>query len=423
MMKNVMGAQVVPGLWRESVSIAFSSLRRNKFRTFLSLLGVSIGIFTIVTVFCVIDAMKNGIKGGMATLGWETVLIQKEPWEIESSQNGYQWWEYEKRREIGIQEYEFLKENMTTASSVVYFSSQPRAFSAMGRGYSDGYLLSITPDYDKLLDISIAQGRNFTFKEGEIGSNVAIIGSEVARGLFPSGDAVGSEMSIDGYRVSVIGVAASEGESVMSIMDLDCAVIVPMEYGRGVFGVDKVGGTIMISPMQSVAQSEMIEQATRLLRGCRRVNPEERDDFSFNKMTYLAEQVEEVMGVVSMAGWIIGGFSLLIGGFGIANMMFVSVKERRREIGIQKALGARRSFIMVQFLVESAILSFAGGGLGILLVIIISLFLENNLQFPYEFTFMNGLRGVMIALGIGVCAGFIPAYNGSGEDPAKAMNS
>lgn len=422
MSKYLKEALVVSKMIGESATFAFSSLKTDKFRTFLSLLGVAIGIFSIVAVFCAVDSLQNNVREGFSSFGSDVVYLQEYPWAPEEGEQEYKWWEYRRRPNINEDEYSFLKANSKTAKDVVYVSSFYGLFKYGRNSFSNGYVVASSPDLEKVANVEIASGRYFSHLEYAGGTNTAVLGHSVAEALFPDEDPIGKTIKVKGLNSVVIGVIKKQGNSLVQIFDMDNAVIIPLNYGKYMSNVSRSGGMIIVAPKEGVGQDDFIADIKKLMRSQRRLKPEQKDNFAVNEMTFLINSVSQIFEMINTVGWLIGGFSLLIGGFGIANIMFVSVKERTNQIGIQKALGAKRYVIMTQFLVEAAVLSILGGLVGILLVFVGSLFLRNNESFPVILTFANAMKGMMIALVIGVLSGVIPAYSAAKLDPVLAIN-
>lgn len=412
MTKGVKRAGVVLGLVWESVRFAVSSLRTDKFRTTLSLFGVTVGIFSIVLVLSIVDGLKNNIRRGMDSLGGNTITVQREPWDL-SDEQGWDIRKYMKRAPIDVGEYDFLAENLEGAEGVAFFTSFPT--------YDGIDVVCVKGDFDRIFSFGTAQGRWFTPSETAGRQSICYVGAQVAKNLPGGGSPVGTKIKIRDFYGQVIGVAAPRGESLAEIFDIDNSIFVPYGFGETIYGGGS-GGAIALVPRDGVGQGELADRVRVLMRNCRRLTPEQEDDFSINRISYLTSAVDELFASVNLVGWIIGGFALLIGGVGIANIMFVSVKERVPQIGIQKALGGPDYMILIQFLSESAVLSLAGGGIGILIVLIISLFLGENSAIPFDLSVWNVVRGLVIALATGGTAGFIPAYSASKMDPVKAIN-
>jgi putative ABC transport system permease protein len=420
--KFVREARTAFKLTGESVAFAFSSLKHDKFRTFLSLLGVSIGIFSIVAVFSAVDALQANVREGLNSFGSDVAFIQQYPWGPEEGETEYKWWEYRTRPSIKKEDFDFIKNKLTNADHIAYISFSNKLFKNGRNSFSNGYIISSSPGLEKVLKIEIEEGRNFSLMEAAKGSNVAILGASVADVLFPDGNCVGNKFKIGNFSTTIIGKLKKQGQSIVTFFDFDNAVIVSLGYGAMMFNVDR-DGMMVISPKSDVQTDDFVSEIKYKMRALRRLKPEQKDNFAINKMSFLSNSVESVFSVINLVGWVIGGFSLLIGGFGIANIMFVSVKERTNQIGIQKALGAKKHVIMTQFLVEASVLSLSGGMLGILIVYIVSLFLKNNPSFPLTLSLGNALSGLLIALIIGLVSGLIPAYIASKLDPVKAINS
>ncbi len=420
MRKFVKELLIIINLVGESTIIAFSSLKNDKFRTFLSLLGVSIGIFSIVMVFCAVDSLKTNVKKGLSSFGKDVVYVMESPWEVEG--DNFKWWEYRERPPIRMDESEFLKKNSKLSQDIVFLVTFYDVFKHKRNSFSNGYVVATTPNLENVSALIVEKGRNISNLEYANGSNVTILGHSVAEVLFPNEDPVGKVVKIGNLPMQVIGVSKRVGESMVSIFDIDNAVIIPMKYGKNFVDINRRGGMIIASPKSGVNKADFDNELRFIMRAYRNIRITENDDFAINHMTYLVSAFDDLLKVINKVGWIIGAFSLLIGGFGIANIMFVSVKERTPQIGIQKALGAKRYFILTQFLFESAILSIAGGILGIMLVFIISIFMRNNESFPIILTLGNSLKGIAIAIVIGILSGIIPAAAGAKLDPVKAIS-
>lgn len=413
--------RIVFRLMAESIVFAFSAIRTDRFRTVLSLFGVAIGIFSVVTVFCAVDALRRNISEGLKTFGSDVVIIQQFPFTVEEGEE-YRWWEYLQRPPVTEDEYSYIRSNSETAQTIV-FSDYFYGYLSRGRNsFSDAVVIMSTEGLEKIINIGIAEGRLFTSGESRGASGLAVIGHNVAQELFPADDPVGKRIKVNGANVTVIGVADPQGESMVSMMDMDNAVIVPVRFGKNL-GVFSSNAQIWAVARDDVSQDGMIAELRLLMRSFRRLTPVEKDDFAIDRMSFLMDVMDSVMGTINIAGLIIGGFSLLIGGFGIANIMFVSVKERTPQIGIQKALGAKRYVILTQFLAESAVLSLAGGVVGLVLVSVATLFLRDIEGFDFTLSMGNVMKGLAVAVAVGILSGLIPSYSAARMNPVKAINS
>ena len=417
--------RIVVGLVAESASFAFFSIRSDKLRTFLSLFGVTVGIFSIVAVFCAVDSLKSNIMEGVRSFGSDIVYIDRFPMTQEEGEDGepLQWWDYLQRPEITEENFEYVARNAALAESVVYVIMGNGNASYRRNNYSNAFLVITTDGLENVMSYSLAEGRDFSQMEIRGGSNVAILGYNVAQELFGDSYPVGKKVKVKGGSATVVGVLEKQGESMISIVNTDDAVILPLQFGKTVLASAWGSGMMMAAPAEGVSRDAFIDELRLLLRSCRGLSPSERDDFAINEMTFLLDMLDSVFRGISKAGWIIGAFSLIIGGFGIANIMFVSVQERMNQIGIQKALGAKRYVILTQFMVEASFLSLAGGLVGILLVFLISIPVNAVSEyFTITLSPDNAIAGMLIAVVLGILSGLIPAWKAATVDPVRAIN-
>ena len=419
---------------KEGITFTWNELKNNKFRTFLSLLGVSIGIFTIVAIFTAVDALKSNVKKGFESFSNNLVQISKWPMTPEDEDGNpltdqasmnmeYRRWDYMKRPDITYNHFKFLKANSKLAKDFLFaYGASTRV--KYGRNTSGEVNVSCTTSaFEKMLKINIDRGRMITKAEFDEGSLVAIIGNAVASSLFQEENPIGKMIKIKGYSVTVVGVIEKQGESITNFTDTDNAVYIPYLAGKMVFGLREPDGELDAIPKEGVTSQELSQELRQLMRQARRIRPGQKNDFSINEFATLTDMLDKILGIIKTVGWIIAAFSLLIGGFGIANIMFVSVKERTKIIGIQKALGAKRYFIMTQFLAEALILAVAGALAGILLIAIILWIAPIPAEYNVHLTFSNILSGVAIASIIGILSGILPAWSAARLNPVDAINS
>lgn len=411
----------------ESFRFAWNALKMNVFRTMLSLLGVTVGIFAIIGVFTIVDSLERSIKDSLSFLGTGVIYVNK--WPFTQDANGeFKWWDFWKRPNPSLSEYKFLNENLKSKSAIAIYSRDGRSIMKFeNNSYNEGTLVGGSYTYKEIFNVPIEQGRYFTENESNIGNNVAIIGTNIAKALFPRSSSLGKEIKIKGQKYFVIGVMEEEGESFMGTPSNDDNCIVPYASFRKIYSTgtgrwNEKSSSIGIKGLpEDVGLVQMEYELQGLLRSRRGLRPKDADNFALNRPEAIMKIIGGVFDVIGIAGWIIGGFSILVGGFGIANIMFVSVRERTNIIGIQKSLGAKNYFVLFQFLFESVFLSFLGGGIGLLLVFLLSLISLGSLELVL--TLRNVALGIGVSVTIGMIAGIVPAAMASRMDPVEAIRA
>ncbi|NLD64047.1 MAG: FtsX-like permease family protein [Bacteroidales bacterium] len=407
-------------MFRESFLFAYNSVVVNKLRTFLSLFGITIGIVSIISVFTVFDWMEGSIRESIASLGDNTIYVEKWPW---TSDANIKWWDMIKWPPPSIEDYEAVIKRSSSASAVCYTVSSSEPVKYRGNMIGETWIMGATHDFENVRSFDIEKGRYFAQSETASGKPVAIIGAEVAEKLFDRIDPVGKEISIDRYKARVIGVFKKEGKGGISDNGMDEGVLVPIDFSRQFINFRNpfLNSDIMIRGKDNVSVQQLSDEITMILRAARRIGPGEENNFSINRATQITSTLEPVFRGINIAGWIIGGFSILVGGFGIANIMFVSVRERTSIIGIQMALGAKRRWILQQFLTESVLLSVTGGILGLIIVFIGTLFINYFFTLGMYLTAGNIILAIVISATIGIIAGFAPASSASRMNPVEAI--
>jgi putative ABC transport system permease protein len=409
-------------LFKESMLFALNSVTVNKLRTFLSLFGITIGIFSIISVFTVFDWMESSIRDSIATLGDNTVYVQKMPWSFDRN---IPWWDMIRWPAPSQEDFESITKKSQRASIVCYNAYAGRTVKYKSNSLTNNYITATTNDFDKLRSFDIDKGRYFSLSDFNSGSAVTVIGAGIEEKLFGENiPAVGKVITIDGFKTTVIGVIKKEGQGGIIDDGMDEDIIVPINYGKKFINLHSrwLDSNIMVKGRDNVSVEELSEEMTMILRTSRRLRPGETTNFSINQASMLVEGFKPVFRGINIAGWIIGGFSILVGGFGIANIMFVSVRERTSIIGIQMALGAKRRFILSQFLIESVLLSVLGGLLGLLLVFVGTLIANLQFDTSIHLTISNILLAVGISGLIGIIAGYAPASSASRMNPVDAIS-
>jgi putative ABC transport system permease protein len=406
----------------ESFRFAADALRQNKLRTMLSLLGITIGIFTIISVFSAVDTLRNKLQSSVDKLGSNTLFVQKWPWIFGGD---FPWWKYINRPEPSLRDYNALRERLENVDGISFEASTgSRTVKYRSSSVEGVNLNAVSEDYDKTWTLDFQEGRYFTDNEGKSSAPVVILGAEVANGLFDGEPAVGKQIKVMGRRLTVVGVFKKEGDDMLG-MSQDNTIVIPLNFAKALFDVqnEQYNPQITVRGKETVALEEVESELHGAMRSIHRIRPGAEDDFSLNQTTMLSNQLDIMFKMVNIAGWVIGGFSILVGGFGIANIMFVSVKERTNIIGIQKSLGAKNYFILLQFMFEAVALCLMGGALGLFLVYGITLIFTYIVDVKIVLDIHNVIMGVSISVIIGAISGFWPAFAASRLDPVEAIRS
>jgi len=409
-------------LLKESIYFALHSLNANKLRTFLSLLGITIGIFAIIVVFTIVDSLENNIRKSIESLGDNVVFVQKWPWSFGPD---YPWWKYMNRPVPQYDELFDIQKKSKTAEAVAYRIGARRVVKNRSNIVENAIITGCSYDYYKIKSFEIPDGRYFTENEVNVGNNVCLLGRSISDGLFPNGQyPIGKQIKIAGKKATVIGVFKKEGESMLG-NSMDNQVVIPFHFAKSILDIHSENSDpyIAVKARPGITNAQMIDELTGIMRSIRRLKPLADDDFALNETKLLSNGFSSIFDVIGIAGWIIGGFSILVGGFGIANIMFVSVKERTSMIGIQKSLGAKNYFILMQFLSESVFLSLIGGLIGLFLTWLITLIAKDVMPMEISLTQTNIILGITISVLIGIVSGFVPAYSASQLDPVEAIRS
>ena len=408
-------------LFKESFSFAMSALRNNKLRTLLSLLGITIGIFSIIAVLAAVDSLDKKIKNDLSSLDKNTIYLMKHtfgPSEIPK-------WKRQQFPEVTYEEYEFLKTALPEAQELAYqMAVAPEIIKYEANTVSSVSVSPVSHEFIDIEGLQFSKGRFYNESESNSGAQVIVIGEEIATNLFEDTDPIGKEVRLYGQRFKVIGVLKKQGESIFGDSN-DTSVYIPVNYLRKRNGDSNQAmiHIITIKPKKGIDMDEFKAEITQKLRTHRGIKTTEIDNFFINVLSGFTDLLDGIIINMNIMGWVIAGFSLLVGGFGIANIMFVSVKERTNLIGIQKSLGAKNKFILFQFLFEAIILCVIGGAIGLLLVWVITIVLTKALEFEFVLSFGNIILGTSLAAIIGLIAGILPAISASKLDPVEAIRS
>jgi len=411
----------------ESIAQAFQQLAGNKLRSFLSLLGITIGIFCIIGVQTAVDSLEDNIRGSFDQLGSDVIYVSKFSW---AEDPGANYMKLLRRPNPDYQDFRALQKNLSTSSALcLNVGIGMKTIQYKSNSVDNCEVLATTTGYTEIFNPEIEKGRYFSSNEFTYGGDNIVVGFNIAKQLFGNIEPVGKTIKLLGRKLTIIGVFAESGESLIGIMDYDDMVLLTYENARkfanlkatNVFG----NSSLAVKAEEGTNNDELKDDITGVLRAHRRLKPLEEDDFSMNEISILNVAFDAFFGVLNTIGFIIGGFAILVGMFSVANIMFVSVKERTNIIGIKKALGAKRHVILLEFLIEAIILCLLGGLLGLAFVFLIVKGLSAADFFAYEIYLApkNVISGLLWSTVIGVLAGVIPALQASGMDPVEAIRA
>ncbi|QNJ97083.1 ABC transporter permease [Constantimarinum furrinae] len=408
---------------KESFNFAINALKNNKLRTFLSLVGVTIGIFSIIAILAAVDSLKKEIEGSMSGLDNSTIIIMR----FSFGPTDVPRWKWQQFPDVTYDEYQYVKRNMPNLEAASFALNVPQDNIKFEENtVSNVQVGAITHEYYEIEALKLQEGRFFNESESNSGTPVIVLGDEIANNLFgSSAQAMGKKVRLYGRRFTVIGVLEKEGKGIFG-NSKDTVVLIPANMARKIFGNNNKNTfpQIIVKPEKGVDNGEFVAMLKQKMRLSRGLKPDDIDTFFINQLQGFTDFIDNITGQMNIMGLIISGFSLLVGGFGIANIMFVSVKERTNLIGIQKSLGAKNKFILLQFLFEAVILAVIGGLIGLFLVFIVSILAS---QFTGDFEFVlspwNMFIGTAISAAIGLISGILPAISASKLDPVEAIRT
>lgn len=400
--------------------MALQELKSNKLRTFLSLFGITIGIFCIIGVLATVESLQTKVQGDLKSLGSNTIYIDK--WSYADNGPDFPWWKFVKRPNVKYHEMQAIKARTSLASAV--------CFTMRANGnleYNDNILTGVsgygvTEEYNKVLTVNIDYGRYLSESEFKQASPAVLLGFTNAENLFGNAErAVGQEIKFQGNYVRVVGVIKKQGKSLVDAWQFDEAIILPYKLMSAMFLVDNSRPTIMVKGKENVSSAALLDDLRGIMRSIHRLSPREEDDFALNDINMFTEQTDTIFGSINLGGWAIAGLSLIVGAFGVANIMFVTVRERTSQIGLKKAIGAKSSTILTEFLLESAFLCLVGGLIGLILVFILTKALSAVMPFPIKISVSTLTLAISICLIVGILAGIIPASIAAKMNPVVAI--
>lgn len=408
---------------REAILLTFNFLRSNKLRSLLSVLGITIGIFCIVAILTATHSLEQNIRANLDKMGDKVVYIQKWPWGFGGGT--YEWWDYVNRPEATLKEYQrFVKEvkpDIIKQTGYTFDFGRNKLKSPVEE-LTNVKVNAVDGSFLEINQWNVFLGRTFTAFELNKGKNVGILGYNIAVNLYGGANPIGRDVKINGVNISIIGVLEKQGNS-LGGPQYDDVLVLPAKYATRFAKPNSngVGSAIVVKGHDHIKLSQLDYEIKRVMRPMRRLKPKEKDDFAINKLTMFSDNLSQTFGVIDAVASVIGFFSLLVGGFGIANIMFVSVKERTSIIGLQKALGAKRRFILSQFLFEAVALCIIGALIGIALVVGLGFLATHFTDFTIYYSASVFTVGLAISIFIGLIAGLAPANMASKLDPVVAL--
>jgi putative ABC transport system permease protein len=403
-----------------SVRLTMQELRVNKLRTSLSLIGISFGIFCIIGVLATVNSLEMNIQNQIKSLGSNTIYIDK--WDYNGGPD-YPWWKFVNRPEPKFEEVNFIKERSQLTSNVA-FEIDARVNVEYDNYALQGVSISgLTEEANDIQPLTMGFGRYISGNEFSSGSPVAIIGYTNAESLFGSAFlAIGKEIKIQDKKATIIGVIKKMGTTMIG-QDYDQSIIVSYRFARQIVNENQSSPKIIVKGNENITSAALADELEGVMRSIRKLSPTQADNFTLNQISSFSDKVSSLFSNINLGGWAIGLLSLVVGAFGIANIMFVTVKERTPMIGLKKAIGAKRRSILSEFLLEAAIICIMGGMMGLILVFLLTLVLTNVFNFPFYISPSILTLAISICIGIGIMAGIIPAYIASRLDPVVAIRS
>lgn len=401
---------------KEGLAISLRAIKANKARAILTTLGIVIGITSVVLMSTAIKGIDLAFQEGVASLGSDNLYIDKWAW----FNNDIPWWELRNRKDISIEDYRQFKELAKLPAAVAPSKRANKTIKHNDRIVEYVSITGTSDDYIRTTNLTFRAGRFINVLESNGSRDVIVLGYSIANELFPNNDGIDKIVKVQGKKFKVVGILDEQGSWLMGNMNPDNQAFMPIGCVFKYFSNESRGSiTINVRAENALAIHDVEEEALGLMRRIRGLKYNEADDFSINQQEGLLAEIDSIVGVIQIAGLFITGLSLFVGAIGIMNIMFVSVKERTREIGIRKAIGAKKRTILGQFLYESAIICLLGGLIGLMLAVILSMVINQFL--PTSVQVDSVILAIIISLITGVISGYAPAYAAAKLDPVEAL--
>ncbi len=405
---------------RNSLKLTLQELKVNKLRTGLSLTGVAFGIFCIIGVLAAVNSLERNIQNEVKSLGSNTIYIDK--WDYSGGPD-QPIWKFRARPIPKYEEAEMVKQRSVLLEDIAYLMQTGTSISHKDDLLQSVSVYGITEQQMIIQPLSFDQGRFFSTSEFNAGTNICLIGYSNAESLFGTTErAIGKQIDIKGKKAVVVGVIKKEGKNMIG-WDYDNCIMIPYNFCKQLFEEENANPILIAKGKEGVAPAALMDELKGIMRQIRRLSPTQEDNFSLNSVEAFSKAITGFFTILNVVGAIVGGISLIVGLFGIANIMFVTVKERTPVIGLKKAIGAKKSSILFEFLTEAVILCMMGGAIGLFFVYIGTLIISKLADFPIYISVPMLIVTIIICITVGIIAGIFPASRAAKMDPVVAIRS
>ncbi len=404
-----------------SFRLTLQELKVNKTRSALSLTGVAFGIFCIIGVLTTVKSLEQNIQDEVKSLGSNTIYIDR--WDYSGGGPNRPMWKYRSRPIMKPEEVPLIRARSQLAGDVTYLLQTITNLNYKDAVIENASVYCINREQINIQPLKFETGRYFSSSEFKNGSPTCLIGYVNAEELFGKAErALGKQVDVKGQKLTIIGVLAKEGKTFIG-WDYDKCVMLNNHFAKRIFNPENASPVLIVEGKENVTTSALTQELKGIMRQIRRLGPLQEDNFTLNTVEAFSKAISQSFITINIVGSIIGGISLIVGMFGIANIMFVTVKERTPVIGLKKAIGAKKISILIEFLLEAAILCIIGGLIGLLLVYILTLILSGPLDFPVHLSMGMIFATMLICIAVGILAGIIPASRAAKMDPVMAIRS
>ncbi len=407
-----------------SLNLTWQEFKSHKIRTLLSLSGVAFGIFCIISVLATVNSLEYAVQKDIKALGSNTVYIDK--WSYSEEGNDYPWWKFVKRPAPKYEEVALLRKKVPAAANIAFNVSTNSTLEYAENIISGVSYYGITEEFKNIQPVEMQAGRYLQQSDYDQNAAVIIVGYTVAENLFGHHPEKGVGQLVkmkDGKRGLVVGLIKKQGKSIIGGWDYDNSILMPLGFVKQFVREENGGPVIMVQGKETVPMAQLKDELAGAMRSIRKLRPTQEDNFSLNDIDAFSSFASDIFGGINKGGWAIATLSLIVGMFGVANIMFVTVRERTPQIGLKKAIGAKRVTILTEFLLESAFLCIMGGLLGLIVVFLLTLVSAALFGFSIFIAPNILLLAITICIVVGVLAGIIPASIAARMDPVVAIRS